>query len=81
MTVVTAPLKASKVGATNTFPGRAFHRAWEEGFAVHLDASWGDLIFVWVVISCAVRKHWGEVAIVIGGNLLGIDPIHQEEAR
>ena len=48
---------------------------------VHLDASWGDLIFVWVVIYCAVREHWGKVAIVIGGNLLGMDPIHQEEAR
>ena len=56
-------------------------RAWEEGVAVHLDASWDDLIFVWMIISCTVRKHWGEVAIAIDGNLLGVDPIHLEEAR
>ena len=44
--VVTAPLKASKVGATNTFPGRTFHQMTVrgEGVAVHLDESWDDLI-------------------------------------
>ena len=56
-------------------------RAWEEGVAVHLDASWDDLIFVWVVISCIVREHCGKVVIATDGNLLGMDPIHQEEAR
>ena len=56
-------------------------RAWEEGVAVHLDASWDDLIFVWVVISCTVREHWGKVVIATDGSLLGMDPIHQEEAR
>ena len=34
-----------------------------------------------MVISCTVRELWGEVAIVIDGNLHGMDPIHQEEAR
>ena len=33
------------------------------------------------VISCIVRERWGKVAIAIDGNLLGVDPIHQEEAR
>ena len=34
-----------------------------------------------MVISCTVREHWGEVVIAIYGNLLGMDPVHQEEAR
>ena len=34
-----------------------------------------------MVISCAIQEHWGKVAIAIDGNLLGMDPIHQEEAR
>ena len=34
-----------------------------------------------MVISCTVREHWGEVVIAIHGNLLGMDPIHQEETR
>ena len=34
-----------------------------------------------MVISCTVREHWGEVVIAIDGSLLGLDPIHQEEAR
>ena len=79
--VVTALLKAS-----NTFqgPGEGVppdDHVWEEGVAAHLDASWDNLIFVWVVISCTVWEHWGEVAIAINGDLLGMDPIHQEEAR
>ena len=39
------------------------------------------LNFFWVVIYCTVRKHWGKVAIAIDDNLLGMDPIYQEEAR
>ena len=34
-----------------------------------------------MVISCTVWGHWGKVAIAIDVNLLGMDPIHQEEAR
>ena len=34
--------------------------AWE-GVAVDLDASWNYLIFIWAVISCTVREHWGRV--------------------
>ena len=34
-----------------------------------------------MVISCTIREHWGEVAIAIDGNLLGMDPIHKEEVR
>ena len=34
-----------------------------------------------MVIFCTVREHWSKVVTAIDGNLLGMDPIHQEEAR
>ena len=80
--MVTAPLKASRVCGTNTFMGRAFHKMLCVGrcsCTPGCDLGLFD-IFVWVVIFCTVREHWSEVAIAIGGNLLGIDPIYQEEA-
>ena len=54
---------ALKVGATNTFSGMAmFHQMTvrrKKELAVHLDAGWDDLIFVWVVISCTVQEQMG----------------------
>lgn len=48
---------------------------WKEGVAVNLDTSWDNLVFVWLVISCANRERWAKVAIIVDGSLLIMDAV------
>ena len=54
--------------------------SWEERIAADLNASWDNLIFIWMKIYTG-GEHWGKVVVIINDNQLVLDPIHQEKAR